>query len=148
MSKAKDPLDAAKVYLVRSVLSSIPPITSYVIAYFGFLKAVGSSSGIAFLDYRPWCCIAAISFLWPLQQLSMSLMFEPIIFIIKWKMRMDQPLSKTKKDKDGRPLPLVPFFLKGNFKPMLVESAYKVVDITEGKVPNDISGTFLKNGPN
>ena len=147
MSLSKDPLDAVKVYLVRSVLSSIPPIASYAIAYFGFLKGVGSS-GIAFLDYRPWCLIAAISLLWPLQQLSMSLIFEPIMFIVKRKLRMNPPLSETKKDKDGRPLPLVPFFYKGNFKPILTESAYKVVDIAEGKVPNDIRGTLLKNGPN
>lgn len=57
-------------------------------------------------------------------------------------------MSKTQKDEDGNPAPLVPFFLKGNFKPVKEESQYKVVRITEGTVPKDINGTFLKNGPN
>lgn len=77
----------------------------------------------------------------------MAFIFEPIIMAIKMKMRMDAPLSDTKKDKDGRPLPLVPFFLKGNFKPVLKESQYKVTKIV-GQIPKDINGTFIKNGPN
>ena len=63
-------------------------------------------------------------------------------------MRQNPPLSEMKKYKDGRPMPLVPFFLKGNFKPIQIESAYKVVNVIEGKVPKDIRGTFLKNGAN
>lgn len=57
-------------------------------------------------------------------------------------------MSKTKKDEEGNPLPLVPFFLRGNYAPVEHEASYKVLNIVEGKVPTDINGTFLKNGSN
>ena len=41
-----------------------------------------------------------------------------------------------------------PPMVVGNFKPIQIESAYKVVNVIEGKVPKDIRGTFLKNGAN
>lgn len=35
----------------------------------------------------------------------------------------------------------------GNFGPINREQAYKVVKITGGKVPTDINGVYLRNGP-
>lgn len=57
-------------------------------------------------------------------------------------------MSKDRKDKDGNPLEVVPFFLRGNFAPVDQEVSYKILNITEGDVPRDINGTFLRNGPN
>lgn len=57
-------------------------------------------------------------------------------------------MSKTKKDKDGKPLPLVPFFLRGNFRPLSQESSYSVNRITHGSVPTDLNGTWLYNTAN
>lgn len=57
-------------------------------------------------------------------------------------------MSKDRKDKDGNPVPAVPFFMRGNFAPVKDEVKYRVVKILEGKVPTDINGTFIRNGPN
>lgn len=57
-------------------------------------------------------------------------------------------MSKTKKDANGKPLPLVPFFQRGNYLPVREETQYKAVKIVQGKIPTDINGTFIKNGPN
>lgn len=57
-------------------------------------------------------------------------------------------MSQDRKDKDGNPLPAEPFFLKGNFASVDHEVSYKVLKISEGVVPKDLNGTFLRNGPN
>ena len=38
--------------------------------------------------------------------------------------------------------------MKGNFKPIADEDLYELVDIKQGKVPTDINGVYLRNGPN
>lgn len=78
----------------------------------------------------------------------MSFIFEPLIKYIRWKLRKIVPMSKDRKDKDGNPLPVIPFFMKGNFAPVKDEMQYKIVKILEGKVPTDLNGTFIRNGPN
>lgn len=57
-------------------------------------------------------------------------------------------MSNDRKDKDGNPLEVVPFFLRGNFAPVDQEVSYKILNISEGDVPRDLNGTFLRNGPN
>ena len=38
--------------------------------------------------------------------------------------------------------------LLGNFGPVDREQSYKVAQITGGKIPDDINGVYLRNGPN
>ena len=38
--------------------------------------------------------------------------------------------------------------MRGNFAPVKDEIQYPADNIVEGKLPTDINGTFLKNGPN
>ena len=75
-----------------------------------------------FLNIKAGVIIAAIALIWPIQQISMSIIFEPILFYIKRKLWTNRPMSKTRKDKDGNALPLIPFFKKGNFAPIQKES--------------------------
>jgi len=54
----------------------------------------------------------------------------------------------AKAKKTEKKIDFVPFFRKGNYLPVLKESQYKVDKFSIGTVPKDISGTYLKNGPN
>lgn len=38
--------------------------------------------------------------------------------------------------------------MKGNFAPIDWEHSYEVIKIVDGKVPTDITGVYLRNGPN
>jgi carotenoid cleavage dioxygenase-like enzyme len=38
--------------------------------------------------------------------------------------------------------------LNGNFLPIEKEQNYEFVEVTQGKVPTDINGVYLRNGPN
>lgn len=50
--------------------------------------------------------------------------------------------------KNGIEEPLVPFCDRGNFAPVKHEIQYKVENIIYGKVPTDLNGSYVKNGPN
>lgn len=76
------------------------------------------------------------------------MIFEPIFGTIRHKLRKSALASENKKDKNGNPLPVVPFFFRGNFAPTNDEVSYKILNISEGKIPSDLNGTFLRNGPN
>jgi len=39
-------------------------------------------------------------------------------------------------------------FLLGNFSPIEVESLFEDLQEIEGKVPKDVNGVYLRNGPN
>jgi len=43
---------------------------------------------------------------------------------------------------------LVPFSMRGNFKSVDSELMYNPTEVLKGRIPTDINGTFLKNGPN
>ena len=66
--------------------------------------------------------------------------FEPIRYFIKSEIKKLNTIS-AKADS-------LPFCERGNFLPVNHELSYRIDDILHGKVPNDITGTFLKNGPN
>ena len=88
--------------LTRCILSSGPPIFAYMLGYMS-ISMFGKEMA-PFLNWKAGFIIAIISLLWPLQQLSMACVFEPIVFLLRWKLRSNPPLSKTKKDQDGKPL--------------------------------------------
>ena len=53
-----------------------------------------------------------------------------------------------KLNKIGAKADVLPFCERGNFLPVSHELSYSIKDILHGQVPSDITGTFLKNGPN
>lgn len=57
-------------------------------------------------------------------------------------------LINAKAKKTAKVIDFVPFFRKGNYLPVKKETQYKVEKFSFGAVPKDISGTYLKNGPN
>jgi len=75
-------------------------------SFFGGGKSsdqIGSVETLGFFNIYALIFIAAFALIWPLQQISMAFIFEPIMMAIKLKMKFDPPMSETKKDKDGRP---------------------------------------------
>ena len=153
MPDTKGLMDMAKVYGIRCMLSSLSPTIMYSIGYWSLSligKPIGliSSMGAPFFNLTAGSVIVAFSLLWPLQQLSLAFIFEPIFGIIRNKLRKSALANVKDKDKNGNPLPAVPFFFRGNFAPTSHEVSYKVLNISEGDIPLDINGTFLRNGPN
>lgn len=64
------------------------------------------------------------------------MLFTPIQNMIKKKVQ-------TENEKK-----CIPFFQKANFLKTDKELSYEITDIVFGSVPTDITGTYLKNGPN
>jgi carotenoid cleavage dioxygenase-like enzyme len=64
--------------------------------------------------------------------MSLYMLFTPITYYLHGKIRCDPSGYAT---------------LKGNFAPVSHEHSYQITEI-EGKVPTDLQGVYLKNGPN
>jgi len=75
---------------------------------------------------------------WPISQISLWFLFSPIVWCLKKSVQKKYDVNRK-----------VPFFEKANFKPVKNEIEYKIQpNVIEGKVPQDIRGVFMKNGPN
>jgi hypothetical protein len=73
------------------------------------------------------------SALYPTSHIALKILFSPIEWLLNWKISL-------KREKNP--------ILNGNFAPVDKEMNYKMTKILEGNVPNDISGYYLRNGPN
>lgn len=56
-------------------------------------------------------------------------------------------LCETKRNASGKPAEAVGF-LRGNFSPTTEEKTLADLPVTRGKVPKNLNGVFLRNGPN
>ena len=84
--------------------------------------------------------IILISVVYPINYLGLFLLFKPLEIMFEACIK-----SSVKADgKDKKPNPI----LIGNFAPISSEQSYEVDEIIGGKVPQDISGVYLRNGPN
>jgi len=122
--------------IIRTVIAFIMPFLIYSIG-FGVFK-IFDSNGVAYFNLWSWITILVFTIVYPISQISLWLFFEPII----WKLK-----SSVRRNKDD-PNYKKAFFEKGNFAPIHKEVEYEIKDIEKGKVPDDIRGAFVKNGPN
>ena len=114
-------------------MASIAPIALYSAGY-GILKATNLlDKSFLYTNQYAWYLILALAVVYPLNSLCLRVLFKPIEYFINTAMKVDKKSN--------------PFF-KGNFAPCQSEYQYEITDIIEGSVPKDLSGYYLRNGPN
>lgn len=124
--------------VVRTILASIWPIILYSIG-FGLSKLLQDS--VSYFNFWSWITILLISVVYPVSQISLWLFFTPIKILIRRKLKKNR-LKKTSTHD------FVPFHKKGNYAPVQTEIQHEITKFSFGSVPSDITGTFLRNGPN
>jgi len=117
--------------IIRPLLASVAPVALYSAGY-GVARIAGLAS-IPYFSATPWMCLAGISLVYPVNHIGLAMLFAPIEYML-WR--------KLKIDATTNPM------LKGNFLPVDKEDAYEVLEVSRGKVPTDINGVYLRNGPN
>lgn len=94
----------------------------------------------AFWYWNPyaWGTMLLLAIIPPSSQFFLFLFFKPIEMFLRNKIKY--PDAEKKKG----------FANRGNYLPVHEELSYEIDSsmITRGEVPKDISGVFLKNGPN
>ena len=126
-----------KVFL-RSLVASIAPIASYSLGYLCYWLSRGATREVQFkfADLRVWLGILGLSVLYPLNKVNLWVLFRTIQSVLNRKIRKLVPSLEENA------------YLKGNYAPVDKEMQYEIELIVEGHVPKDISGVYLKNGPN
>ena len=119
-----------KRIVLRSLVASLVPMILYSVIYLIFLMDTYSYG-----NRIAWAIVAAVSMFYPLNWIWLYLIFVPIELFLNLILGSD-----ATKDK----------FRKGNFAPVDVENSYLVSNdqIINGAIPLDITGVFLRNGPN
>ena len=118
--------------LLRSLFAAIVPIVTYQIGY-----GIGSALGVVdfpFFNNVACLIIAAFAFPWPFSNISLWMLFEPIMAFLNYKLWIDP--SKVPQQGDGA------------FAPIDYEDKYEIMKVSSGKIPSDIQGVYLRNGPN
>ena len=116
-------------FFLRSFLASLYPVSAYSL---GFLlcKLIGNVP-IAFFNYNACIILAFLCLFWPLQNIGLWMFFGSIEAFIKRKMRGREPIQMHRKaieeagsskgqlkgKSDQVTESLLPFSLKGNYKP-------------------------------
>ena len=125
--------------IARSVCASIMPILIYSSA-FGIYKITGDLDMWQYNNLYCWMAIMVSSLVYPINQVGLFLLFKPLDVYLKSKLKSEVKAA----GKNTKPNPI----LTGNFGPIKNEQSYEVTNIVEGNVPKDISGVYLRNGPN
>jgi len=152
--------------LIRSMLASLVPLYLYSL---GYLVIWGTLTGIdkfnlhslkdylslriveaglpytdlndfalpAYFDKYAWLFMLTMACVYPFSQVSLWMLFAPF----------ESYMKRSVEDRPGK-LKGLPFGMKGNFAPVQQENQYKLGNISQGRVPIDINGVYLKNGPN
>jgi len=115
------------------------PITIYSLT-FGIYKIFDTTGAWEYNNLYCWVAILLISVLYPLNQVGLFMLFWPLENLFESKI-VSAAKSAGKYDKENP-------ILIGNFGPIDKEQSYEVVNVVAGKVPTDISGVYLRNGPN
>jgi hypothetical protein len=127
----------AKKIIGRSIVASIVPMSIY-----GSVFALSKLTGVAdfdFINVYSIAILAITSFVYPLNAIGLAMFFTPLDFL--WEHLIIK--ARAAKGMDDKPNPI----LIQNFGPIKREQSYKVAKITSGKIPTDISGIYLRNGP-
>lgn len=72
--------------------------------------------------------------------MGLFLLFHPLQSMFESKIKKAAK-EKGKYDKENP-------ILIGNFGPIPNEQSYEVLNVVAGKIPTDINGVYLRNGPN
>lgn len=119
--------------IIRSILSSIVPIALYTIGY-AFYRATNIyEEFVPYGNKNSWLAILAVSALYPLNWVWLKCLFAPMEALIE---------SKLSINKSKNPI------LNANFAAVSEEKQYEITNILEGSIPQDITGYYLRNGPN
>ena len=120
--------------LKRTAIASFFPVLIYTI--FWAIYNLVSGHQVPYFN-QCWWAMGLLILVPPFSQLPLWFFFSRITAVIR---------AKAKSSK--KEISFVPFFKKGNYLPVSQELQYEISKISEGSVPKDINGTFLKNGPN
>ena len=132
-------MDFIKYKIVaRSVCASIVPIMLYSLA-FGIYKITDGSGKWQYTNLHCWLGILALTLVYPLNQLPLFLLFSRLDNHFEKKLVAE--IKAKGNDKKLDPL------LRGNFAPCGREMSYEVANIVQGKIPTDITGIYMRNGP-
>ena len=121
------------------IARSLVILTINVIIYAVFFISAKYFSNYTgtFFDQNPWIVIGIFTFVHPVNKLSIWLVFEFIDKFLTFLMSLDKRTPETNP------------ILRGNFASCDSESkSYEVLKVLDGKIPSDINGVFLRNGPN
>jgi len=121
--------------ILRTLISFIMPFLIYSLGFLIF--KIFDSSATPYFNLWSWIGILVFATVYPVSQISLWLFFAPITCCLKRSIRRNKDSNYKKA-----------FFEKGNFAPIHKEIEYEISDIVMGKVPDDIRGAFVKNGPN
>ena len=121
-------------FFLRSIIAGIPTILLYTLGYFG-AKLAEVEAPFEYFDQQAWAVIAAISVIWPINRIPLMILFEPLVWMC------NRRIMDNDRTPDKNPI------LLGNFQSCRQEDKYEVLDIVHGKVPTDINGVYLRNGP-
>ena len=121
--------------VARCFVAAILPILLYMAAIYYTKCHPGQPISAKVIEYDKyiWIVIAIVALVYPLDQISLYLLFEPIEHLCDWAIRGDL---------NSNP------FLKGPFAPISHEHSYEIKEPVVGKVPTDVNGVFLRNTPN
>jgi len=119
--------------ILRTFVAFIMPLLIYSVG-FGVFK-IFDNSGTPYFNLWSWIAILVFTTVYPISQISLWLFFAPITYCLKNSIRRDKNHTKA-------------FFEKGNFAPIQKEVEYEIKNVESGKVPDDIRGAYVKNGPN
>ena len=86
----------------------------------------------SYFNWYSWGIIALIAIIHPLAQISLWLLFQPFAHVIEAELRVDVAAQHQPR---------------GNWRPVQHEHSYEITQVS-GKVPEDLNGVFLRNGPN
>jgi len=126
-----------KKIVARSIVSSIVPMSIYGAAF-----AISKLTGLAnfeFLNIYALAVLSVTSFIFPFNVIGLAMFFTPLDIL--WEHLIVKAREVQGKDKKPNPI------LVQNFGPIKTEQSYAVSKVTGGKIPTDINGIYLRNGP-
>jgi hypothetical protein len=127
----------AKKVVARSIVASIVPLTIYSAAY--ALSKFTPMPTFEFLNVYALVVLSITSFVYPFNVIGLAMFFTPLDVL--WERLIISARDAQGKDKKPNPV------LIQNFGPIKRQQNYRVANITHGKVPTDINGIYLRNGP-
>ncbi|CAM9107814.1 unnamed protein product, partial [Heterosigma akashiwo] len=121
----------------RAGLASVPPLM--LTGMFVAACKLAELSCSLHHSYIWWVVVAAIAIIPPMSRLSLWVLFSPL------EAFCDASIAKTKLSSDGNRRPNSS--LQGNFAPIQEELAFECTEVS-GTIPDDITGVYLRVGPN
>ena len=128
-----------KYLIFRPIISSIVPFAVYAIA-FAYVKHVEKNDAYAdkeFYNQEAMLGIALLSVAYPVNKIFLWMLFRPLELLFDWYLYQAPEQLYTQTGNFGR-------LNAGEDFP----DSYELTKVIAGKVPTDINGVYLRNGPN